>query len=55
MSVGPTSVAGTLTLLKRHIEVLRQLRKRLHAHKLIVTQADEGTAVVTIDVNTHQR
>jgi hypothetical protein len=35
--------------------VLRELSKRLHTHKLIVTQADKGKAVITIDVNTYQR
>ena len=55
MFVGPKSVAGTLKLLKRHIEALRQFRKRLRAHKLIVTQVDQGTAVVLILILTNGR
>jgi transketolase C-terminal domain/subunit len=55
MFVGQTSISGTLILLKRHVYVLRQFRKRLHTHKLIVTQADKGKTVVTINVHTCQR
>jgi hypothetical protein len=34
MFVGPTSISATLTLLKRHIHALRQLRNRLHTRTL---------------------
>ena len=40
---------------KRQIYIIEQLRKKLHKHNLIVTQADNGKAVVIIHVNTCQQ
>jgi hypothetical protein len=40
---------------RRYIYVLKQLRKKLHACILIVTQADKGKTIVIIDVNMYQK